>query len=174
MADNPMKYKVLVKKDNLELRSYENVLVATVSSPGDLFSDRNSNFSKLANYIFGGNQQNEEIGMTSPVIMNATSGSTEMHFIMPERYSKENLPDPNNEDIQLQVFDSFYAVAVTFGGYANEAKYKKYVDELLAFAEENKLVHDKEFMLLGFDPPFKVVNRKNEVLLKLSEAPDLR
>ncbi|HKK10215.1 MAG TPA: heme-binding protein [Bacteroidales bacterium] len=173
MAEEPLKYEVLLKKDNVELRHYKKALIATVAAPGDLFSERNSNFSRLADYIFGGNQNSEKIGMTSPVIMNTSADSTEMHFIMPDRYSKEDLPNPENKDIRIQEFSSFYAVAVTFGGYANESKYQQYVEEIKTFAKDKNLKHANEFMLLGYDPPFKVINRKNEILLKLTEAPDI-
>ena len=49
----------------------------------------------LAGYIFGGNDKEEKIAMTSPVAM-SLKDSTTMLFLVPKKYTRDNLPVPND------------------------------------------------------------------------------
>ena len=51
----------------------------------DDMSSSNGKFGILANYIFGGNQEEVQISMTSPVVYQLDSSST-FSFIMPESW----------------------------------------------------------------------------------------
>lgn len=171
MASEQLKYKTLYQAENIEIRHYDPALFATVSSPGGLFDNRNSNFSKLAGYIFGGNEDSQKISMTSPVTMKEKNDSAVMSFMIPSKWEKKELPDPNSEEINFEQQDGFYAITITFGGYSNQEKYEKYKKQLVAFARQNNLKRTNEIYLLGYDPPFKVINRKNEILIKLKSKP---
>ena len=83
-------YKMIKKIDNIEVREYyESVNISYFDSNSDNY------FKYLANYIFGGNIENEKISMTSPVTMRQY-GDQEMIFRLPERYLEEDVPKPNN------------------------------------------------------------------------------
>ena len=65
-------YAFIVNKkyDIFEIRSYEATLFTSVKlSTKGYKSSSSKGFSILAGYIFGGNERNEKISMTSPVIM---------------------------------------------------------------------------------------------------------
>ena len=81
-------------------------------------SSSNGKFGILANYIFGGNQDEVQISMTSPVVYQLDSSST-FSFIMPESWLGKELPKPNNDNIFLMSKNQYVAV-LEFGGYAKQ------------------------------------------------------
>ena len=52
------------------------------------------------NYIFGGNSKNEQIPMTSPVVIKPYKNN-EMAFLMPKNYTMTSLPIPNSDEIKI-------------------------------------------------------------------------
>jgi hypothetical protein len=57
--------------------------------------------------------------------------------------------------------------AITFGGWANDAKIAKYKSKLIALLAENKIKHTHNFSVLGYNPPYEVLVRRNEVIVEL-------
>lgn len=157
-------YKVVRNIDSVEIRQYPSLIYASYHSKD---SGNNSQFRVLANYIFGGNQQNEQIGMTSPVNMRISSANQEMLFLMPERYEMESLPTPNSDEIEIMSMDARTVAAVRFSGYSNSAKVERKKQELLATLAKYDIEHTNEFELLVYDSPYKVLNRRNEVIVIL-------
>ena len=63
-------YKVTKVYDNFEIRNYESTLFTSVKLSTKNYKESSSKgFSILAGYIFGDNDKNEKIAMTSPVAM---------------------------------------------------------------------------------------------------------
>lgn len=172
MASEQLQYKTLYQEENMEIRHYERALFATVSSPGSMFDNRNNNFSKLGGYIFGGNEDSKKISMTSPVTMKEENDSSVMSFMVPSRWKKEDLPAPNNQEIRFEEKEAFYALTITFGGYSNADKYDKYRKKLIEFAGRLNITLTDEVYLLGYDPPFKIMGRRNEVLIVIKHLPE--
>ena len=172
MASEQQKYTTLYQEENIEVRRYEPAIFATVETPGSMFGKKNRNFSKLAGYIFGGNEESTKISMTSPVTMSQDTDSNKMSFMMPDKWTMEALPEPNNNEIRFSRQKGYYAVAITFGGYSDEEKYERNRQELLNFCKKHNLKITGETYLLGYDPPFKIMGRRNEVLIKLDAIPD--
>ena len=106
-------YNIIRTIDSVEIRQYPALIYASHFSQ----SGNNSQFRVLANYIFGGNDKNEQIGMTSPVNMRLSSKNKEMMFLMPERYQIESLPTPNSKEIDIIKMDSRIVAAIRFSGY---------------------------------------------------------
>jgi len=62
------KYTVILKDKDFEIRFYPSATVATINSNAKTYKDLSGpGFRKLAGYIFGGNETNTSISMTSPV-----------------------------------------------------------------------------------------------------------
>ena len=108
-------FEVLEAYDEIEIRQYEASLVTSVQlSSNDYKKSSSKGFSILAGYIFGGNDKNEKIAMTSPVAM-TLKDSTTMMFLVPKKYSKENLPTPNDASIEFKKMPA-KKVATFFAG----------------------------------------------------------
>ncbi|MFM9421825.1 MAG: hypothetical protein RIR06_286, partial [Bacteroidota bacterium] len=85
-------YDVLEKHGDIEIRSYKPALFSTYTMQGNSYEASSSNgFRTLAGYIFGGNEKQEKIAMTSPVMMEMGE-STTMSFMVPSGRSLESLP----------------------------------------------------------------------------------
>ena len=94
---NIERYPYVVKKKYklFEIRSYEATLFSSVKLSTTGYKNSSSKgFSILAGYIFGNNERNEKIAMTSPVSMSIEDSVT-MMFMVPKKYNKDLLPKPN-------------------------------------------------------------------------------
>ena len=123
-------YVVNKKYDAFEIRSYEASLFTSVQLSGNKYKDVSSKgFSILAGYIFGGNEKNEKIAMTSPVAMSLEDSMT-MMFMVPKKFNKETLPQPNQSQIKFLEEPAKIVSAINFGGWANDKKIEKYKQKL--------------------------------------------
>tara|TARA_B100000427_G_scaffold94907_1_gene78178 strand:- start:2059 stop:2622 length:564 start_codon:yes stop_codon:yes gene_type:complete len=158
-------YKIVKKIEEIEIREYNPLLFASYVNNSE-FNDRSSSFRVLANYIFGSNERNEEIAMTSPVVIKLFNNN-EMLFRMPEKYSKQNIPKPNNENIKFTETYSTQKAVIKYSGYSNTDKENEKIKELTKLLAKHNIKHNNEFELFVYDPPYKFFNRKNEISVKI-------
>ncbi len=167
-------YVVNKKYDAFEIRTYEASLFTSVQLSGNKYKDASSEgFSILAGYIFGGNEKNEKIAMTSPVAMSLEDSMT-MMFMVPKKFKKEMLPQPNQSKIKFREEPAKIVAAITFGGWANDEKIEKYKQKLKSALDAEGITYTNRFYFLGYNPPFEFFNRKNEIIVDLeSETLDI-
>jgi hypothetical protein len=162
-------YSVDKKYDNFEIRRYEASLFTSVKLNTKEYKESSSKgFSILAGYIFGGNERNEKISMTSPVSM-SLEDSTTMMFMVPKKFKKESLPKPNQSQIEFREEPAKTVAAITFGGWSNDKKIALYKEQLIAALNKEKIPFTNKFYVLGYNPPFELFNRKNEVIVELEK-----
>lgn len=159
-------YTVLKTIEKLEIRHYPEAIVASLNTGSSAYrSGANGGFGVLASYIFGGNEQNKQIAMTAPVHMGIEDGKSYMQFVMPAAYKMEDLPAPNNNDVQLRHTKAETVAAIRFGGWASEQDIQQHIKELDALLSQAGISHDGNFRFLGYNSPYRVVNRRNEVVV---------
>ncbi len=160
-------YKVVKTIDEVELRLYPKMIVAKTNLADNSFENQGSNgFRTIANYIFGGNEKNQKIAMTAPVVMNMGDSAT-MYFVMPKSYKKEDLPNPNSKNVQLVEETSKYLAVITYGGYSSDKKIEKHRSELEFILKKNNIKTKGTYMYMGYNAPWDVINRKNEVAIEV-------
>jgi hypothetical protein len=160
-------YQVIKKYKDFETRVYEASLFNSVKLPYSNYKESSrKGFSLLASYIFGSNESNEKIAMTSPVMMSLGDSMT-MHFLVPKQYSKETLPKPNNNQVELTQFPEKKVAVISFKGWADDEKIEKYKQELIKHLKEENIDYKGPFYFLGYNPPFELFNRKNEVMVEI-------
>ena len=157
-------YIILKKIGNIELREYRESVNASYYSKNN--TERNNYFKNLAAYIFGGNNENESIDMTSPVTMRLY-GNREMIFRMPSNYTLDNLPKANNPNINFMTIASCTKAAIQYSGYSNKNIEEKKIQELKNILERENIKHDNKFELLVYNSPYKILNRKNEITINI-------
>ena len=163
-------YEVVKEYDDFEVRKYQAALFSSVDLSGDSYeSNSGTGFRILAGYIFGGNQTGEKIAMTSPVAMQLNDADRKMSFMVPSNYDKKRLPTPNNASIYFEEKKECMMAAIRFGGWANDKKIEAHVSKLKKYLEKEGLAHKNNFSYFGYNPPYEVVNRRNEVVVELSE-----
>ena len=160
-------YVVNKKYDQFEIRSYKATLFTSVKLSTKKYKEASSKgFSILAGYIFGNNNRKEKIAMTSPVSM-SLKDSTTMMFMVPKKYKKETLPQPNLSNIKFKEEPAKTVAAINFSGWANDKKIKKYKQKLKDALEKEGILYKNRFQFLGYNAPYEVFNRKNEIIVEL-------
>ena len=155
------------KYDIFETRSYEATLFTSVKLSTKGYKDSSSKgFSVLAGYIFGKNDRNEKISMTSPVAMTLEDSMTIM-FMVPKAFKKNMLPKPDQSDIEFKEEPAKTFAAITFGGWANDKKIEVFKQKLTSALDAQEIKYSDRFYFFGYNPPYEVFNRKNEVLVEL-------
>jgi len=160
-------YVVDKKYDTFEIRSYEATLFTSVKLSTKGYKNSSSKgFSILAGYIFGNNERNEKISMTSPVTMTLEDSMT-MMFMVPKELKKEMLPKPNQSLIEFKEEPAKTVAAINFNGWANDKKIEKFKQKLKTALDAEGITYSDRFYFLGYNAPYEFFNRKNEVIVEL-------
>ncbi len=163
-------YKVLKAYPQFEVRQYEAALFTSVDLKAKNYkSNSGGGFRVLANYIFGGNANGEQIAMTSPVVMNMDTSSQKMSFMVPKGYQLDSMPQPDDTNIYFEKKEGCKMAAVRFGGWANDKKIEKNKQKLIQMLAKHQLKHKGNFSYMGYNPPYEILNRRNEVVVELAE-----
>ena len=163
-------YDVIWTGGILEARFYPKAVMATVHGKSTEYKTSSStNFRALARYIFGGNERKQSIAMTSPVHMSFDESGSTMSFVMPSKMDIEDLPAPTSGGLQFMEDSAKYVVAVQFGGWANDDNINTNTTRLINALKEVGVEIDAEPWYMGYNPPYQVLNRRNEVAVEISE-----
>lgn len=159
-------YNVIKVEKEFEIRYYPPVTMAMINSSAKSFRELGrSGFAILAGYIFGGNKAKKQIAMTSPVHMDIGDSVSSMSFVMPAIYKKDNLPLPDNPDINIKTSQEEYVAAITFGGFASSENIQKHREMLENSLKQHHLKYFGGFRFLGYNPPYQLFGRRNEIIV---------
>ena len=161
------KYQVIKSFGKVEIRKYPNLILAqTKLGSSEYKSSGNNGFRTVANYIFGGNSKQQKIAMTAPVIMDM-GDSASMSFVMPAEYEMDDLPKPASDQVQIRKQESKTLAVLRFGGYSDDEKIRKYAKRLEEVLLENTIKVKSALLYMGYNAPWDVVNRRNEVAFEV-------
>ncbi|GDX66386.1 hypothetical protein LBMAG36_14530 [Chlorobiota bacterium] len=161
------KYQVLKSFSNVEIRKYEPAIFSSVMLGKNSYREiSGKGFGILAGYIFGGNEKKENISMTSPVTMEL-GDSTKMKFMVPKGYTMNSLPEPNDKRIIFEQQNEKIIAAIQFDGWADNDKIEYYTEQLKSSLAKEHISHTNKFSYLGYNPPYEVINRRNEIIVEL-------
>jgi hypothetical protein len=150
---------------DLEIRFYPPAMMAkTMANTGNPFST-------LFRYISGANQNNEKIEMTTPVYMYPEDGTSAMEFVLPKKYMQQQAPAPSGANVKVYQSKPGYFAAVRYGGYSNASKVKIHTDRLMGEIQKQNLKAISNPVVLSYDSPYKVMNRRNEILIEINYPP---
>jgi hypothetical protein len=162
------KYSIIKTYKDFEIRIYQASLFTSVKIHTDNYKQASSKgFSILGGYIFGKNKNKEQIPMTSPVAMTLEGEEMTMLFLVPKKISKENLPRPENTKIEFIEMPEKKMAAITFSGWASDEKIEKYRLLLINLLAKNGIKYSNKFSVLGYNPPYEVFFRRNEIIVEL-------
>ena len=160
------KYRVVSEGKGFEIRFYPSAIFATVYSDARSYRElAYPGFRKLAGYIFGGNESETKISMTSPVHMDMSSSS--MSFVMPSAFAEDSLPRPDDPGVKIERTEDIYVAALQFGGYASDQKISRYTLKLKSLLQDAGVTWYGTFRYLGYNPPFRFIGRKNEIIVNV-------
>ena len=185
-------HQVVLKDGRFELRQYEPMLLAEVRVVGSMSRASNNGFRSLADFIFGNNKPAEKISMTAPVTRTpiADDASTNIAmtapvtrvqngdkrwtvaFVMPSKWTKESLPNPNNPDVMVREVPAQLIASIKFSGRGSEASYLKQQVKLDAWIAQQGYIVSGEPRYAGYDAPWVLWPfRRNEVMIAVTKAP---
>ena len=161
-------YQTVHRDGELEIRFYPPATMATVRMKGTAYRDvANNGFRKLAGYIFGGNDRGQKIAMTAAVHMAMGPEGSVMHFVMPAGMDSSNLPAPNDASVKIELSQPSHMAAIRFSGYANDEAIRKQSEKLEMLLKAKGITQLAPVRYLGYDAPYKLVGRRNEVVAEI-------
>ena len=186
MATEEPDFNLVKKIENFEIREYSPKILAQVKIKGNFDDASNQGFKILADYIFGNNISidgnskiemtapvvvepiSEVMAMTAPVISEGTNKEWIVSFVMPNEYSLETLPRPNNKNIKITSLPKERYVAIVFSGLIRESSYIKQIKYLEEFIAKYRIEAIGKIQIARYDPPWVLpFFRRNELMIKI-------
>lgn len=183
-------WKSVRKDGNIEIRAYDPMVVAEVTTTGERYKAINEGFRILAGYIFGGNSgqqsiemtapvtqqpdisKGQKIAMTAPVTQEVGNNQNEwkVRFVMPAEYTLSSLPKPNDNRIKFIEIPAYKAAVIRFSGFNTDNNLMSHKAELMTWIRDNKINADSEPVYAFYNPPWTPpFMKRNEVMVKISE-----
>ena len=160
-------------ENGCEVRQYEpSKWIATTITGTDRKAALYSCFMLLFKYISGTNQGNQKVAMTTPVLAKVVPGQIEgesnftVGFFVPFEFH-DNAPAPTNPDLAFLDLPAMTVYVKSFGGYESNEKVVQHLEELKKkLVQENKEYVKNCYYTAGYDPPYRIFGRHNEVWLQ--------
>ena len=167
-----VKYQLIRKLNKIEIRFYESIVIAKVDGYGD------SGFNILFNYISGNNTTKTNLEMTSPVISQNIEMTTpvlseedSIAFVIPEEFTIETTPKPNDERVEIQKISERYVAALGFSGRWMSENFTAKSKQLLEELQTSKIETKGKVFAMRYSGPFTPwFLRKNEVAIEIDTA----
>lgn len=179
-------YAVVEKTENYEIREYEAYSAAstTMSKIGEPYSvnDISSSggaFNALAAYIFGANEEDKTLEMTTPVV---TTSTGEMRFFLKKKDEDERFPTPvstNNEfnekgTVQIVKVAPARVAVARFTGFVTDGEVARQKDTLLTRLANDGVELDVPHgvivphFIFQYNPPYTIpIVRRNEIAVPI-------
>jgi len=188
MATEEAKYTVVKKDDSFEIRDYAPHILAEIIVEGELENAGSKAFNSLFRYISGDNHTRNKVAMTAPVSQQPVSQKINMtapvgqqrvnnkwavSFMMPDSYTLEMLPVPDNSNITLRQVPARQIAAVRYSGFWSEKNYLENKSQLETWINKNKLLIVGDAVWARYDAPFTPwFLRRNEILIPVAKSTD--
>ena len=164
-------YQLIEKDGQFEIRKYDSMIIAITEINSNYRESTSTGFRRIANYIFGENDQNMEIAMTTPVISSSpvnNDGIYDVAFVMPSKHSLSNLPDPNYNNVIVKEENLGKIAILRFGGWATEDKVIKYQKKLEMILIKKRYPINGDFMVAQYNSPWALPPfRRNEIMVPI-------
>ena len=165
MAIETIKYQVLKKEDNIEIRAYDEILLASTKT--SLNDRNNSGFNRVFKYITGENHDNKQISMTSPVVTYQEENQIITGFYVPSIYDKITVPRPKG-DVFINTIEPSQYVVITFYGAWNQTNYDTHHQLLIHYINQNKLKTISQPFIMRYNAPYVPdAQKRNEIAYQI-------
>jgi len=176
------KYQATALTNEIELRSYDPMLVAMVQMSGSRKDAISEGFRVLADYIFGNNtlernismtapveqQAGQKISMTAPVQQQQRSNSWMISFVMPKQFTLKTIPKPNNDMVKINEVPAQRFITIRFSGSNSDDNIRKNESALFNYITQNKINVTGEPKYAFYNPPWTLpFMRRNEIMVQL-------
>lgn len=159
-------FQVAEADGRFELRDYPAMVVAEAAVDGPRRAALSDGFRPLARYIFAREREGERIAMTAPVTQRGEGEGWIVGFVMPSRYSLDDLPPPGPTPVALRETPPARMAAVRFSGRADDAMLAEREAALRDWMATRGLEPAGPVTHAYYDDPFTPgFLRRNEILI---------
>ncbi|XP_028809429.1 heme-binding protein 2 [Denticeps clupeoides] len=150
--------------------------VSTAVKSVDSDAALSTGFRRLFKYIQGENEQKAKVEMTAPVTCHITPGAGPacestfiISFYIPVEHQADP-PKPSDSEVFIENRKGFTTFVRTFGGFSNEKMVREEHLKLIESLQRDEVkFKEAPYYRVGYDSPFKMTNRRNEVWLVQDE-----
>ena len=166
--ENP-KYTILEKNNHFQIRKYDEMTIAKITTVGERYEGLRKGFIPLARYIGAKDREGPKISMTAPVMQQKIiNDDWEISFYMPSKFDTDQLPISENNQIKIVTTPSKIMAVITFSGVAKTELLENKFTNLIKWIEEINYE-----IILGSKPIYSYYNdpstpgflRKNEIMI---------
>ena len=166
--ENP-KYTILEKNNYFQIRKYDEMTIAKITTVGERYEGLRKGFIPLARYIGAKDREGPKISMTAPVMQQKIiNDNWEISFYMPSKFDTDQLPNSENNQIKIVTTPSKIMAVITFSGVAKTELLENNFANLIKWIEEINYE-----IILGSKPIYSYYNdpstpgflRKNEIMI---------
>ena len=164
MAIETPDYKTVEQDGKFEVRDYPAMSVArTAMGEGD--------FMRLFRYISGGNESEQKIAMTAPVLVQHQGEDKGMSFVVPREVAATKVPAPKADDVSVEQMPAARFAVFTYSGRRTDKNEGEALSKLRAWMEKKNLRPEGESVFAYYDPPWTLpFMRRNEVMLRIERS----
>jgi DNA gyrase inhibitor GyrI len=164
-------YKVVRSTGKFQVRDYPALTVAetTMESGPD---HRDGSFNRLFGFISGGNESEQRIAMTTPVLVSVRETNATMAFVMPAKMTTSDVPKPTSGQVRVRQQTGGRFAVFRFSGRRNSTNEAEALISLRAWMAGEGLKESSLPVFAYFDPPWTPAFMcRNEVMLRVETPP---
>jgi hypothetical protein len=166
MATETIQYTVLHKEHSIEIRQYNDILLASTKIDPNNYND--SGFNRVFQYISGQNESNTKISMTSPVVSYQEGATLVTGFYVPSQYDKKTVPKPKGE-VYIDTIERAVYVVITFYGAWTKENYEQHHQIVIDYISSHNYQTMSNPFTMRYNAPYIPDHQKrNEIAYKIS------
>ena len=160
MAYEESPFNIVHQTDVYEIRHYVDRLAVQAT-----YTNQNSSFRNLFNYISGANIDSEKIQMTTPVTQSAKSSEMVMQFYLPSKFTKKTAPVPTDPRVKLITIEEGHYAVIKYSGRLTDKNFNKHKKILKENLIEDKIEIIGPAIKATYNGPFTLpILRRNEAM----------
>jgi len=160
MAYEESPFNIVHQTDVYEIRHYVDRLAVQAT-----YTNQNSSFRNLFNYISGANIDSEKIQMTTPVTQSEKSLEMVMQFYLPSKFTKKTAPVPTDPRVELITIEEGHYAVIKYSGRLTDKNFNKHKKILKENLIEDKIEIIGPAIKATYNGPFTLpILRRNEAM----------
>ena len=160
MAYEESPFNIVHQNDVYEIRHYVDRLAVQAT-----YTNQNSSFRNLFNYISGANIDSEKIKMTTPVTQSEESSEMVMQFYLPSKFTKKTAPVPTDSRVELITIEEGHYAVIKYSGRLTDKNFNKHKKILKENLIEDKIEIIGPAIKATYNGPFTLpMLRRNEAM----------
>ena len=160
MAYEESPFNIVHQTDIYEIRHYVDRLAVQAT-----YTNQNSSFRNLFNYISGANIDSEKIQMTTPVTQSEESSEMVMQFYLPSKFTKKTAPVPTDPKVELITIEEGHYAVIKYSGRLTDKNFNKHKKILKENLIEDKIEIIGPAIKATYNGPFTLpILRRNEAI----------